>query len=355
MTTPAVRYVAQLLTSGPAPLPDGETTWSAVVEIARRGRLEPLVLRAVESVAPAEVRGQLEPRAKLVAFVNLRSLGERDRVLEALHAAGVGPVVLLKGAVVSWMIYPDPLLRSMNDLDVLVPAAQADRAGRALLDIGYTEVDLFGSRQASAAAYHERLYGRDVVPGRVRQPVEIHTGFAPRFRHRIPYDAVLSRALPFPDGGEHAYRLDDADQLVHLAVHLAREQFLGPLKQLLDVHLWVGRGGFDWNTVIARSLSWRAATSVAETLRLSQAVFGTHIPAEVSLALAPRGLRGRFLRWWHTPGDTGLTRRHLSTRVVLAAALMPLLDDSAERVKFVFNYSKLRIMDVVGAALRPPA
>ena len=343
--TPAARYGATMLADGPTTPPPG-VSWDAVVDVARAGRVEALVLRAIRSSAPKAVCDQLEPRAKKVAFSALRALGERDRVLVAMNDAAVDPVVLLTGAVVAWLTYPDPLLRSTNDLDILVRRDQAAPAHGAMLAAGYTEVDLFGAREASAAAYHERLYGRELVAGRVRQPVEVHTGFAQHFRHDIDYDAVIARALPFPEGGPHAYRLDNADQLIHLAVHLAREQFLSPFKHLLDVHLWVERGGIDWSAVISRSLAWGAATSVAETLRLSTMVFGTQVPSEAQIALAPGGLRGRWLRWWHAPSSTGMTRRPVSMRFAQALALMPLLDTTAQRARFVAQYARLRLKDV---------
>ena len=48
----------------------------------------------------------------------------KDEVLRALEAQGT-PTLLLKGAALSRTVYPEPTTRGMNDLDILVPVANA--------------------------------------------------------------------------------------------------------------------------------------------------------------------------------------------------------------------------------------
>ena len=354
---PALRYVARALVAAPpAPPPPAGVEWSAVLAVAQAGRIEPLLLRAVRnSGAPEDVLAALDARSRRVAFAQLRGLGERDAVLGALAHAGVGPVVLLKGAVLALLVYPDPLLRSTNDLDLLIPRDQLAIAGDALVDaLGYEAIDLFPGRPASRDAFHERLLARDLVGGRVRQLVELHTGFAHDFRYPIDYPAVLRRALPFPEGGPGACRLDDEDQLLHLAVHMAREHFMGPLKQLLDMHLWVERCGqhLNWSLLIGRALRWGAGVALAEALRLSEALFHTAVPPELAVGLGARGLRGRFLRWWHTPGGVGLVRRAVSYPTARAIAWSTLLDSPGQQARALAGYGRLRVLDTLSRSWR---
>lgn len=305
----------------------------------RRGRVEALFLRAAREVVPDEHLATLDAQARKIAFTRLHALQERDIILKAL-----GGAVLLKGSVLEWLVYPDPLLRSTNDLDLLVKRADEGRVHDAMLSLGYEEVDLFPTRAVSRAAYHERLYGKTLIEGRVRQPVEIHFGFAQSFRHAVPYDLAVDRSVAFPEGGPGARRLDDADQLLHLGLHLAREQFLGPLKNLLDVHLWMERGGLDVAELVRRAGQYGAETSLFEALRLSVDLFGTAVPAELMVALAPGRLRGLWLRGQHAPGQ-GLVKRRKSMRQAQLLALLPLLDTTSQRARFLSAYALQRLAD----------
>jgi hypothetical protein len=57
-------------------------------------------------------------------------------VLAAYDAAGIQALVL-KGAVLSHLVYPEPGLRPMSDLDILVPTFDLWQAQRLLADLGF--------------------------------------------------------------------------------------------------------------------------------------------------------------------------------------------------------------------------
>jgi len=274
---------------------------------------------------------------------------ELARVLATLEPV-VTRAVVLKGHAIAPLVYPDPALRSTNDIDLLIRREDAAAANAALRATGYVETNLFPDRPESRERYHERVLSRELVPGRVRQPVELHTGFAQSFRHTIPYPRLIERAVPRGGGG---FRLSDEDQLLHFAAHSGREQFLGPLKQLLDVHLWVIHRPLCWRTISRRAIQYGLATTLWETLRLTRALFGTPLPPEVGLAIGPGPLRRRWLRWWHTPGDHGLTRFPASMRTAQVAALLPLLDHGRDRLRFVGTYAAIRLSDLVSRRSPP--
>ncbi|MBT9557917.1 MAG: nucleotidyltransferase family protein [Myxococcales bacterium] len=337
--------------------PKGVADWPAVAEAARRGRLEAILAHRLGRDLPEALRERADAQRRRVAFAALHLLREREHVLGAL--VSLAPVILLKGAVLGHLVYPDPTLRSTNDLDLLIPTAAMSASVSALEAIGYVETDLFPSRPVSRAAYHERLLSRELVPGRVRQPVELHTGFAQPFRHRLSADSLFASSVPFaPDGlavfAPHVRRLGDVDQLIHLAVHLAREQFLSPSKHLFDVHLWFERG-VDPAALVARAAETRTKTALYETLRLSAAVFGTAVAPDLLGELSPPRPIAAWLDYWHTPTGHRLVRRPLSMREAQALLMLPLLDDTEGRVAALWHYSRLRVLDRWGGSLsRPP-
>lgn len=342
----AFRWVARVLggTRGPTPPPPG-IGWDAVGEMIQKARLAGLFLHRAGDVLPPELGATLDESARRDVFALMRTGREQAAVLQALGEAGVEPVVILKGSVLGRLAYPDPMLRPMHDIDVLVREAQARRARAALCELGYREAERFAGRPASRAANHELVFFRELLAGRVRQVVELHVAFAQSFRYRIDYAGVLRRAVPFPEEGPVAHRLAGEDQLLQLAVNMAREQFLGPLKQLLDMHLWIRRGGLDFGSVLARARRWGAATAVWMALRLTDEVFGTDMPSDVREALAPSGARRLLLEWSHRPNPASLLRFPAGARAGQAIGLLPLMDDTAQRVRFLATYGMLRFLD----------
>ncbi|MBU1660855.1 MAG: nucleotidyltransferase family protein, partial [Chloroflexi bacterium] len=63
---------------------------------------------------------------------------ELDRILAAFAEANI-PVILLKGAALAQTIYPDPALRPMGDLDLLVEKDDLERAVASAQNLGYWE------------------------------------------------------------------------------------------------------------------------------------------------------------------------------------------------------------------------
>ncbi len=327
--------------------PDPAMDWSSLVEQIRLHRLGPMMLRHLPDDVPPFVRAQLNEQKKQAAFEALRTLQERDVLLQSLDEAQCQPVVLLKGAVTGWLVYPDPTLRPMTDLDVLVDRSNASAVAEVLRGRGYEAIETHPTRAVSRAHVYERLFAKTLVADTVLQAVDVHIGFAQHHRYPIDYDAVLQRIEPFEQGGPSAYRLNDVDHLLHLAIHMARDQFMGSLRHLLDIHLWITNRPPLWAALIERAMEWGAQGTLFMTLQLTHEVFGTAVPAPVLSALDPGGLRGRFLRWWHRPTDDRLIRWDVGIRIAQAMALIPLMDKPIQRARFVGQYAWLRSRDVL--------
>ena len=154
--SPSFQAVAQYASGIAAPLPSA-VDWQSIVDQAIRSRVAPMVLRTIKKMAPPDITAQLEVRASRVAFEGLRTLQERDRILAALQKANVGPVILLKGAVTGWLVYPDPIARAMTDVDLMVPKNQEQATGDALMALGYTPIETHSGSCALPPAATENL------------------------------------------------------------------------------------------------------------------------------------------------------------------------------------------------------
>jgi len=68
-----------------------------------------------------------------------RLRAQLERIVRLFADAGITPVIL-KGMHTGWAFFPDPGTRPATDIDVLIPADQADDAGRVLVAAGFTRV-----------------------------------------------------------------------------------------------------------------------------------------------------------------------------------------------------------------------
>jgi len=115
------------------------TGWEGVPAQAEAHGMAPLLythLRAAGVQLPLTIKRKLQGlylRHRHANRVRTRVL--RD-VLAAYKAAGVQALVL-KGAALSHLVYPEPGLRPMSDLDILVSKSDLWRAQSLLADLGF--------------------------------------------------------------------------------------------------------------------------------------------------------------------------------------------------------------------------
>lgn len=141
------------------------TTWDALPTQAQMHGLAPLAyrhLRAANVTLPRTVQRDLNALAiqsRLASQTNLKVLGE---IVREYQAAGIR-VLMLKGAALNYLLYPEPGLRPMRDLDLLVSRADLERAQLLLGEMGFSAPMTFAGRHAehrhlSAATLHRDGY-----------------------------------------------------------------------------------------------------------------------------------------------------------------------------------------------------
>ncbi|MBL8484325.1 MAG: nucleotidyltransferase family protein [Rhodocyclaceae bacterium] len=232
-----------------------DADWDALLDMARRHRLEPLLhWRLTHERAalplPARVRELLAARFK---FYTLRALGQQRELLLAgrvLEQAGI-PYVALKGAGLATQVYPHPALRPMRDVDFLVPEEDVLRAYQALQDSGLERMPEFpGDPAAALSTEHQLPSLRFPAGGGV---LEIHC----RLFHRTQgaeHDDDLSadplfwqRVRPLQVAGRAVPCESPTDLLLHLIVHAVYNHKFdnGPLL-LSDLALLLAREQIDW-------------------------------------------------------------------------------------------------------------
>lgn len=248
------------------PLPDGrvaslgEDEWQAIDAMAAEHRLRPLLHRRLTADPVANVPDALAARwADAYRQVTLRSLALQHELL-SLHdlAQGAGiPYIALKGAYLAWHAYPEPGLRPLRDLDLLVPRDRAMELFRQLLDRGYARSPHYpGDAEASLQSSHQL----PPLVSRSGTVVEVHTRLFHRDERRRDVcdpsqgQAFWDRAVERTMGGRPLRFPTPEDILVHLIEHAVYgHQFdNGPLL-FSDIAFLLERHAIDW------PLFWRLA------------------------------------------------------------------------------------------------
>jgi hypothetical protein len=290
---PAERYLFQLLaqdTAGP-PSPGADAAfWCRTLDLVTAHRLaEHLYVRRERGgwwpSWPREARAELRGQYVQTALRNTRYREELLRLLPALAAEGIVPV-LLKGAALTLTVSEDPAERPYGDVDFLVRRLELDRAAATLRKLGYVLDERYQSEEFYRSHHYHLIFRR---PDKPWLCFEVHWDLTlPLMDTRIDAEGVRSRSVPCWIDGSNARVPAPTDLLLHLALHAAVSGF-GRLGQILDVAKVLARHGeiMDPEEVWERARDWRVSLPLRGSLALTS-LFGPCPAAGRLLAAGPR-------------------------------------------------------------------
>ncbi len=325
------------------------TEWEGVAAQAEAHGLAPLLYvhtRAAGVQLPQAVKRELQGLYLRHRDANRVRTGVLCNILRAYAAAGI-PALVLKGAALSYTVYPEPGLRPMSDLDILVREEDLWRAQKLLGDLGFD-----APLPAGPAVAHRHLAAAALQVEGLPIRVEIHHKLlSDYFDHAASFVRALVRPNPAPPA---ASRILGADltglskpvrsqwdelegltapprsfDLSGLTAHtLSYEDTLGHLSHHLTSHVNVWDfGRLIWVADIV-SLAERYAAEIdwecvrrnypAALATLSLLHFMTPLSddllsrAALSIGRAPRGIGVEFRGWPKIPAarwrETGYRR-----------------------------------------------
>jgi len=195
--------------------------WDGVLAEAERQGVAPLVYwhaKALGFEFPEDVRRGLRALYVRHRLANRIRMSVLCDILRAFEAAGIRGLVL-KGAALVHLVYSDPALRPMRDVDLLVPRADVVRAqvllGRLGFDAPLPDDGVLPNRHMAAATRHT---------GGMLISVEVHHNL---FRHEdLPLSFEMDNVTVSPcsfalRGCEIAVNaLGYEDMLWHLCQHM---------------------------------------------------------------------------------------------------------------------------------------
>lgn len=250
-----------------------DPAWTRIAEIARLHRLGPQLhnLHRAAAQIPAELRSEWANAYRAAALTAMAQRADLEHCCALLVQHGYTPIAL-KGAFMAHHAWPDPALRPMRDIDLLLPHDQVLDAYRMLLANGYLQPE----QSKLALEDHVRLEQHMPVLQMPRGSwLELHMRVS-ELEGKLEYATpegdeagILARSVEI----EGLRYPAPADMLAHLITHAIYGHRLdcGPLL-LGDVRYLVERHPLDWNAFwqAARAGKWHAgAALVFELVRAS--------------------------------------------------------------------------------------
>lgn len=291
-----------------------DARWEQAARAAAWHRLAPLLHAHLASRErpPASVLGALERAYVDNAARNLFVGAALERVLQALAAASI-PAMLLKGAALIELAYPDPALRELTDLDILVPFEQLDPANDALAGVGYGGAYPQTSEDRTAPWMRENhFHDPPLVTSDRIAAVELHHHIALREEGaQFVIDGVWQRARPSA-AGTHLLPSPE-DLLLHVGFHFMRNRggtSRGALAQICDIAAILRAEAIDWRRLVCTLREYGLDASVFLALFAAREL-GVPIPDRVLADLRPAGF------------DPRVGRRLVALRVLRCGASLP--------------------------------
>lgn len=274
--------------------------------------------------------------------------------VQALQRAGIR-FLLIKGACFRTSLYPQPWLRQMTDIDILVHKDDVGKAVARLCADGFQRYRSYPERPISMRFSSEKQFhhGSGLL-------LELHSALTPEpVGLNIDWNSIFVRAIKAPCGPAPAWE----DHLLLLAIHQARTGMTAGVRPYLDMAAIAEKQGVDWDAAAFRAKEWGCSAALFFALEAARGVFGLQVPERVLVALRPPGLRGAMLRALCLAGTGQAAGKRVRIDVLagvswkwfhkvwrpLLYALM--LDYNGQRMGFTLWVSALRSADLLAFSL----
>ena len=200
--------------------------------------------------------------------------------LAQLHAAGI-KTLLLKGAALAALHYRDVGVRSMADVDVLVPHAQALAAAEVLARHGWVPWPR-GTRVDQDFIAANNSVGFEDAKGR---QIDLHWYVTREARTRGVDDALWAAAVPVELEGVPTLALGPTDLLYNVLAH-GYMTFAEHIRWAVDVAVVVRGGHVDWERLTRLAIERRFVLQTHALLSWTRDVLAVPVPESVLERLA---------------------------------------------------------------------
>ena len=212
-----------------------------VLLLAQHHRLVPLVAHNLAAAALAnlspplqELLDSLQQSASAHTYRGLRSLAEMRRLIQEFEVSGIS-VRVLKGIPLAQTVFGDLSLRSVGDLDLLIPAESVLYADRILRDAGYRGLFQVQRFTPKRLAFY-RTHWKDIAYRNPQSGSEVDLHWRCFRNSEMPGGdlCALAGARKVQFGNFEVSTLPPTETLLYLCVHGTLDGWIY-LKSLADI------------------------------------------------------------------------------------------------------------------------
>ena len=249
------------------------------------------------ALLPDELQKYLEHLFELNRERNISFFNALEQMLEVFEENGIRPLLLKGAAAFCDGLYPDHGARLVQDIDVLVPESDAERAGRVLIDCcGYVEIPDPGKEfdNLPTDVRHHHINGLH-KPG-TPVVIEIHyrIGYA-RLGKLLPAETARENTEALRFRGQEAAVLSPTYRLIHNTVHalIGEADFIRgpvPLRQLAEFAFLAKKyeSKISWRKWFEACRDEGAGTEAGAYLLLAHRLMGMPLPDGVPVSVMAR-------------------------------------------------------------------
>jgi hypothetical protein len=284
--------------SAPAARPlsgDQVRNWSRVVELSLHHRVYPRVWQNAAPHFPDAVAQIMRDHARRNAHNALRNLARTIETVELLRRVDIEPIVL-KGPLLAQQLYGNAALRVSGDIDLLIDAADLQRAAETLSRAGFEH----HTHLANASLARHRKSQHDIAFAHPEDNalVELHGDIAqPHYGYQFDLAAWRGAACPVKVGRTLLSVLNPAHGYLLCALHAAKHRW-HRLDLITDIAAFMESGHNATNMGLEASQSWML--KLMRTGEELAAAFygGGSVPLGLPAEIASKVVTGtEFGRW----------------------------------------------------------
>ena len=258
--------------------------WPILLTQSRIHLVAPILYHRLKPIknqvaVPEPILNQLRQDYLLNAARNTFFAHAAEGICSNLNKAGI-PNIFLKGLYLSENIYPNPALRSMSDLDILLQKTDIPGGIAVLEGLGYRSSTYFNFTDENRDIKHVPPFIKDHGPF-----VELHwTLLEEDEPFTIDVTGLWERALPAKINQLDTLTLSLEDLFIHLSIHFTYQHHLGTgLRGLYDLAFVLNRteNSLDWEKLVKRSKTWGCPRVISLTLHLLEEFLCVQIPGNV--------------------------------------------------------------------------
>ena len=239
---------------------------AATPESAGVAWIAPLLMANLKRLLPEDPWVRDNPHFLTPCELKARAILESAQAtLRALEEASI-PTMALKGLALGVSVYPSPGLRTVSDLDILVPGKDLVRAIAALKRRGFRS----GPAEPRTAADLRANHAHVLVPEKRHEPIlDLHWHVLASARADDDDPFFWTAARPLRVGAVTTLGLCPEDQLLHALVHGVRWTRMPHVRWVADAALIIRARGkdFDVERFLEGTRRFDAVVPVQEGLR----------------------------------------------------------------------------------------